>query len=723
MHNDRFTIDEVRAFWDGVAPRYDDVNARLSWTHVERFLTMQEFLPRQPGLRITNVWSRTGGAIPFLREICPDAQITNLEASTVMRAIARDRYPDEVFLPTDLHDLPGETESQDVIVSLETLEHVPDPLHFLLECHRLLRVGGLLILSAPPAWSEVFLRIYERFFDNHGEGPHQFPSVRSVLRALSDSGFAITTHRGTVLLPVGPEWAKKAAEGLQQRFLRHFGTNRLGIRHFYIARKQVSRDPVWARLHEEVLRPGLCSRCGTCVGLSQGKLEFEDRDGRCLPQRAADGSLSAICYQACPQVQASYPEMNRAVFHDASPSSPFFGHYRRILVAHSTDEHVRRNAASGGVLSAVLLHLLESGRITGAVTLAMDPGLPWRSVPIVARSRGAILAAAQSKYVVSPVNTILAHLADEPGPLAFVGLPHQVFAIRRLQQMGHPSVASLRYLLGPFFGNELYGTAIDSFLRKFNARKEDVTRLSYREGEWPGHMSAWLRDGRVLRMPKFHANYLIPFHISDNSLLSHDLTNEFTDVSGGDAWAPVYEQRRQGFSLVITRTEQGDQLVEQIQREGKLWAQSIDESEAIAMQSHGIDFKKRGGLLRMKRRGRAGLRTVDFGLEPPAVSFPRAAFEVLLSALFRWGSHPVARRAADATPNRLIGPLFQWFRTLWKAATRKVKRSGLIEPRVAHAPDRPAEGPGTRCPDAAVAVFPSGDVENQQSHVAGAPEA
>ena len=104
-------------------------------------------------------------------------------------------------------------------------------------------------------------------------------------------------------------------------------------------------------------------------------------------------------------------------------------------------------------------------------------------------------------------------------------------------------------------------------------------------------MRAWLRDGRVLKMPKFHANYLIPFHISDNSLLSHDLTNEFTDVSGGDAWAPAYEQRRQGFSLVITRTEQGDALVKEMERDGKLWVKEVGETEAIAMQSHGIHFK------------------------------------------------------------------------------------------------------------------------------------
>jgi len=677
MRHNLLTIDEVREFWDGVASHYDEVNATFCWTHAERFLTMQRYLPNRPGLNITNVWSRTGGAVPYIRQCCPDANLLNLEVSEAMLDIARSRYAGEAFMRTDLHDLPGDDESQDVVVSLETLEHVPDPLHFLLECYRVLRVGGRLILSAPPAWSETFLRVYERFFDNHGEGPHQFPAVGRVLRALEASGFAVTEHRGTVLLPVGPEWAKRSAEWMQQRFLRHLGTNRLGIRHFYIAEKPAPCDPVWAKLREEVIRPGLCSHCGTCVGLSEGRLEFDDRDGRCLPRKHSPDAIPSVCYDACPQVDASYPAMNRAVFGSTEPRSPYLGQYRRIFVAHSTDEQIRRGAASGGVLSAALVHLLESGRIAGVVTLAMDGATPCRSVPVIARSRAEILAAAQSKYVISPVNTILARLAEEPGPLAFVGLPHQVFAIRRLQQLGHPSVRAIRYLLGPFFGNELYGSAVESFLRKFGARREDVVKLSYREGEWPGRMSAWLRDGRVIEMPKFHANYLIPFHISDNSLLSHDLTNEFTDLSGGDAWAPVYEERGKGFSLVITRTEAGDLLIDEMQQAGKLWFKETTEAEAVSMQSHGIDFKKRGGYLRMNRRGAAGLRTVDYRVAAPVITRKRAAFETLLGLLFRCCSHTAARRAVDLMPNRIIGPAFVRFRTVWKALSRNVKRAGL----------------------------------------------
>ena len=155
---------------------------------------------------------------------------------------------------------------------------------------------------------------------------------------------------------------------------------------------------------------------------------------------------------------------------------------------------------------------------------------------------------------------------------------------------------------------------MDAFLRKFHADKEDVRSFAYRAGEWPGFLQAELRDGRTVRLPTFHANYLIPFYITRSSLLSHDLTNEFTDLSGGDAWAPVYEERGEGFSLVITRTEQGDKLIREMETAGKLKLHDIREEEALKMQSHGLDLKKRGTFLRLERRERHGERLHQYGL-------------------------------------------------------------------------------------------------------------
>lgn len=666
MRKNLFRIEQVREHWDQVSSKYDRINESFSWTHTERFLTMQKFFPKVDNLHVLNVWARTGSAIKYIRELCPNAKIENLEASERMIEIAQGRFPDEKFNQTDLHDLPCETESKDVIVSLETLEHVPDPLHFLLECHRVLKVGGKLILSCPPAWSELPLRVYEKFFENHGEGPHRFLKVSEVLRALKNCEFEVTHHRGTVFLPVGPAKLKQLVEKVHLSLLRFIGFNRMGIRHFYIAKKTTSRDPVWAKIHEEIIRPGLCMHSGTCIGLSKGTLKLSDPDGKCLPELTGIGSVPEICYEACPEVNPS-----------EFPSSSMLGEYKRIAIAHHKDEGVRSNAASGGILTGTLVHLLETGKINGAVVLKMDETRPWRSVPTIARTREEILASAQSKYTVTPTNVILSELENESGPLAYVGLPHQVLAIRRLKEMNHPSVSSIKYILGPFFGNELFGSSVISFLRKFEAKKEDVTSLSFRAGQWPGHMEAHLRDGRVVSMPKFHANYLIPFHITKSSLISHDLTNELTDISGGDAWAPVYEERGKGFSLLITRTDLGDAVIRKMEEAGKLELSEISEDEAIKMQSHGLDFKKRGAFLRIERMRKRGKRVPDYKMTPPPITFKRKAFEVILDSIFWICSMPLSRRLADLTPNWIIGPLFQQTRKIWKASTKRIKRSGL----------------------------------------------
>jgi hypothetical protein len=44
---------------------------------------------------------------------------------------------------------------------------------------------------------------------------------------------------------------------------------------------------------------------------------------------------------------------------------------------------------------------------------------------------------------------------------------------------------------------------------------------------------------------------------------------------------------------------------------------------------------------------------------------------------FAFCRSPFGRFCAAVTPHRIIGPLFQWFRTVWKKWTKEVKREGL----------------------------------------------
>jgi coenzyme F420 hydrogenase subunit beta len=432
---------------------------------------------------------------------------------------------------------------------------------------------------------------------------------------------------------------------------------------------------------QRVINSGLCNRCGTCVGLSDGKIRFKDKTGVYLPEIIAEppANLANKIWQACSGKGFNFPEYQQHVFPDDNNFHVYLGSYKNIFIGHCVDEEIRRQAASGGIISAILIWLLENGRIDGAVVLGMSDQEPWLTQPFIARSRAEIMAAAQSKYTISSVNEILPEIASFQGQLAFVGLPGQIQSIRTLQAMNEPAVKNIRYLFGPFYGNSLHFSSVSSFLRSHGEKDyNQIKKLYFRYGEWPGYMRVEMRNGRIIELSKFHANYLIPFHILKNSLLCTDLSNEFTDISGGDAWAPVYEERGKGFSMVIARTTAGQLILDEMVGAGFLSLQPIAEHEAITMHSHGYDLKKRGAFIRIWFRKLLGKEVPDYGYELGGFSVSRYLMEAVITFLFAILSTSLARFIVELIPPPWMGRLFEKARHFWKKSTYQVKRSELV---------------------------------------------
>jgi SAM-dependent methyltransferase len=219
---------------------------------------------------------------------------------------------------------------------------------------------------------------------------------------------------------------------------------------------------------------------------------------------------------------------------------------------------------------------------------------------------------------------------------------------------------------------------VRSFLRAHGVHDVNrVAKLEYRAGEWPGKMRAELTDGQVFELEKFYANYLIPFHIMARCLTCTDLTNEFADISGGDAWAPVYEERGMGWSLVVGRTEPGQQLLDDMQRDGVLSLQATDEHDAMMMHSHMLDFKKRGAFLRMARLKALGRKAPRYDYEPLDIPLKRRLFEWAIDAIFLAGRIRLIHRVVEALPVKWTGRVFMWARDRWKKLTYRTKRQGM----------------------------------------------
>jgi len=432
----------------------------------------------------------------------------------------------------------------------------------------------------------------------------------------------------------------------------------------------------WTRLKADVIDPSLCTQCGTCVGLSMRKLKFEECDGIPLPVRTtSEGDPTEAVYKGCPAHTCLYPQLNEFVFGKDS-ANRLCGVVEKSFTGHAVDEAVRRNAASGGILSAILIDLLEHKHITGAVCLQLGKTVPYKAEPVIARTKEEILACAQSIYSVTPVNTILGDLEKEEGSLAYIGLPDQVASIRKLQMINHPSVRPIKYVFGPYTGTQMYFEAIRSFLRSNGVRsEEEIVELKYRAGEWPGYLQIKLKDGRVLKAEKFHYNYLIPFFITSGSLQLVDFTNELTDISVGDAWSPEFEKERGGHSVILARTPKMVEFLEDLRIRNVIHLEDIALHKALDMHGHMLDFKKRGSFIRNSWKR----VQPDYGYRPKHISLPRILVEWCLRCVFVIGKWNAARWMIEHIPLRIIGPAFNVLRKTWKTASKPTKRKGLHE--------------------------------------------
>lgn len=438
----------------------------------------------------------------------------------------------------------------------------------------------------------------------------------------------------------------------------------------------------WQHFQKEVIEPKNCTHCGACVGLNPDLLTFQETQNGPIPvlkqHSLEEQQHLSLAWAVCSGRGVPYPELYHA-FHQ-EPKNWLIGPYHRLWTGFASQPDIRRRGASGGVISRTLIYLLETGRIDGAVVLKQGSPTPEQATPIIATTAEEILAAAQSVYAVTPMLTIIPEMETFAGRLAFVGLPEQVAALRMLQLAGHPAAKKVVFVVGPYTGTNMYLGAVRAFLRSQGVSdRVGIKKLQWRAGEWPGYLQVETEDNQVFRAKKFYYNYLIPFYISRNCQITPDFTNELTDLSVGDAWSPQFEASGGGHSIIVARTEQATNLLEEMQDLQLLTLADINLDQALGMHGHMIDFKKRGTFIRLQWQQQQGKPIPTFGYQPAAISLMRYLVEVVISGSFALGQLSLARWLVTKLPLSLVGPAFNELRKTWKSLSKPTKRKGLAE--------------------------------------------
>lgn len=335
-------------------------------------------------------------------------------------------------------------------------------------------------------------------------------------------------------------------------------------------------------LKQEVISPGLCTCCGTCIGVCPTHtLSFKnntvfDEKSACIH--------CGKCISSCPGKYFDYAKFEKQFQFPDSSKHLFVGHYQKIYAGHSQDQKVRALGSSGGCITELLLYLIRTKSVDAVITTINGPDGP---TPIITAKESEIIQAAQSKYCISPTNIILKQVIESNKRFAYVGLPCQIEGLRKAMETTPVIKKRISIVIGLFCGFNMTMDATHFLVKKSKIPFYDIQELSYRKklNETTGF---YIRGSqRSFFIEKHGYTFLNLFFSPKRCLKCYDYAAEFADISFGDAW-----EQGLGWSRIICRTPETNQLIQNMANKGALTIQSSNVEAMTSSQKSILSHKK-----------------------------------------------------------------------------------------------------------------------------------
>ncbi|MCA9112408.1 MAG: methyltransferase domain-containing protein, partial [Planctomycetaceae bacterium] len=113
---------------------------------------------------------------------------------------AAERFPELEIMQGDCQTLDLPDQSVDVAIAAAIIEHVPDPRQMVREARRVLRDGGVFVLTSPdPFWEHIATMVGHLRSDQH----HVVMNLRQLTELLQGEDFDVVIAEKFMLSPIG----------------------------------------------------------------------------------------------------------------------------------------------------------------------------------------------------------------------------------------------------------------------------------------------------------------------------------------------------------------------------------------------------------------------------------------------------------------------------------------------------------------------------------------
>ncbi|AEH39257.1 Coenzyme F420 hydrogenase/dehydrogenase, beta subunit C-terminal domain [Halopiger xanaduensis] len=317
----------------------------------------------------------------------------------------------------------------------------------------------------------------------------------------------------------------------------------------------------FTELDQAVIQEDRCIQCGSCIAVCPVDTIGTDEDG--LPTLTKMCIGCSRCWDFCPRGGLRYERQWKITGGEDNvkgAGDPIDEHSAKV------QDNWRENAQDGGVVTAMLIRLLEEGKIDGAVIATESEDEPWKAEPFIATTPKECIENAGSFYNQTMALEHLDYRAiEETFPemdlddldLAVVGTPCVIEGIEALQDFEwdygshEEGVRAIEYTIALMCTKNFnyYKFVGEQLEEKRDIPPEDIKKMDILHGK----LMVWDHSDEMILEEDIENFHSAALKGCDECA---DFTGYCADVSVGSVGSS------DEYSSVIVRTEAGQEMWE-----------------------------------------------------------------------------------------------------------------------------------------------------------------
>lgn len=322
------------------------------------------------------------------------------------------------------------------------------------------------------------------------------------------------------------------------------------------------------QLQEKILDKDLCMICGGCeLVCPKNIIQIDQKVSLLSGNNSSDCLDCNLCVDVCPGYDTAVLNSETNLFGKSrTDEERWIGIYSSLFSTTSLKEDIYNKSSSGGSASSIICSAFEYLQLDFFLVTGRDFEKPYVASPHILRDITNITNHTQSTYQLFNLLGVLKKeiIKNPKQKFGVIGLACHIQAVRKIQNtdtyIGNILKENMLIVLEVACSSNTLLDGTISLIQSKNVELSEVENIKYRDGEYPGNFTIYLKDGNLIAIPFWESVIHFKNYKSFRCLSCPDWMSGLSDISFCDGDPNIFETSKtngeatkSGISIIRTK--------------------------------------------------------------------------------------------------------------------------------------------------------------------------